>query len=104
MSWNIAEAKQRFSEVVRRAAEEPQVIYNRGRPVAAVIGTETLASLEACRKQARPRTLAEEMAELRRIAAEENYEPDFCCPRVDRPNAFVAMLDEIEEAERSAAP
>ena len=40
MSWNIAQAKQRFSEVVRQAAEEPQLIYNRDHLVAAVIDAE----------------------------------------------------------------
>ena len=38
MSWKIGEAKQRFSEVLRKAAEEPQPIHNRDRLVATVIG------------------------------------------------------------------
>jgi antitoxin (DNA-binding transcriptional repressor) of toxin-antitoxin stability system len=29
MPWNIAQAKQRFSEIVREAAEGPQLIYTR---------------------------------------------------------------------------
>ena len=32
--WLTGEAKQQFSEVVRRSAEEPQMIYRRGRLVA----------------------------------------------------------------------
>lgn len=95
MSWNIAQAKQKFSEVVRLTAEEPQVIYNRGRVVAAVIDAKTLEAIEACRRQARTPTLAEELAELRRIAAEEDYELEIP-PRGDRPNAFVQMLEEEE--------
>ena len=37
MSWSIAQAKQRFSELLRQAAEAPQLIFNRERMVAAVI-------------------------------------------------------------------
>lgn len=33
MAWGIAQAGQHLSEVVRLAAEEPQPICNRGRPV-----------------------------------------------------------------------
>lgn len=95
MSWNIAEAKQKLSEVVRLTAEEPQVICNRGRVVAAVISPEALASLEACCRQAKPRSLAEEFAELRRICVEEDYELEIP-PPPGRPNAFVQMLEEEE--------
>lgn len=94
MSWNIAQAKQKFSEVVRLSAEEPQVIYNRGRPVAAVIDAKTLEVLEACRRQPVRRTLAEEFAELRQIAAEEAYELEIPPRGPDRPNAFLRMLEE----------
>jgi len=37
MNWNIAQAKQHFPEVVKQAGTEPQIIYNRNTPVAAVI-------------------------------------------------------------------
>ena len=40
MTWNIASAKQQFSEVVRLTAEEPQAIYNRDKPVAVLISAE----------------------------------------------------------------
>lgn len=99
MSWNIAQAKQRFSEVVRLTAEEPQVIYNRSQPVAAVIGAKDFEAFEAWKKQQAPETVASAFAELRRIAAEEGYELDIP-PRstIGRPNAFVQMLDEEESA------
>ena len=98
MSWNIAQAKQQFSEVVRLSVQEPQMIYNRERCVAAVVDAETFKSFEAWRKQSGQKTLGEEFAELRRIAAEENYQlPTLPHAAVGRPNAFVAMLDEPEE-------
>lgn len=99
MAWNIAQAKQQFSEVVRLTAEAPQMIYNRDRCVAAVIDAESFKAFDAWRKQAARKTLGEEFAELRRIAAEENYElPTLPRSSVGRPNAFIAMLEEIEES------
>lgn len=38
--WSIALAKAELSKVVRRAQREPQVIENRGEPVAVMIGIE----------------------------------------------------------------
>lgn len=38
--WSIAAAKAELSNVVRRAQREPQVLENRGEPVAVVIGID----------------------------------------------------------------
>ena len=104
MSWNIAQAKQRFSEVVRQAAEEPQLIYNRDHLVAAVIDAEDFEAFKQWRERTRQRTLADEFAELRQILREENYQLEIP-PRVDRPNAFVERLEEEErEFYSSRAP
>jgi prevent-host-death family protein len=41
MSWQVQEAKQRFSELIDRArAEGPQVVTRHGRPVAVVMDVE----------------------------------------------------------------
>lgn len=74
MPWNIAQAKQRFSEIVRLAAEGPQLIYNRKRLVAAVIDAEEYRAFKEWSEQATGRNVAEEFAELRQIMHEENYE------------------------------
>jgi len=99
MAWNIAQAKQRFSEVVRLAAEAPQMIYNHERCVAAVIDAESFKAFDAWRKLSARKTLGEEFAELRQIAAEEHYElPALPRASVGRPNPFITMLEEIEES------
>jgi prevent-host-death family protein len=36
-AWGLAEAKARLSEVLQQAAQEPQTIKRRGKPVAAVV-------------------------------------------------------------------
>lgn len=92
MNWSLAEAKQRFSEVVRRAAEEPQLIYNRDSLVAVMVQPEDLRGYEAWREERERRTVGDAFAELRAICAEEGFElpPP---PREDRPNPFAGALD-----------
>ena len=94
MPWNIAQAKQHFSEMVKKAAEEPQLIYNRNQPVAAVIDAAEFARFEEWKKaQKKPRTLTEDLAELRQLLREEGFEEGLKIPpRADRPNAFVQMF------------
>ena len=62
--WNIAAAKQSFTQVIRDAQSAPRIIANRGKPVAAVIAIESLADIERARTAGRPR-LAELLAPLR---------------------------------------
>ncbi|MEM7587598.1 MAG: type II toxin-antitoxin system prevent-host-death family antitoxin [Acidobacteriota bacterium] len=81
MTWKIAQAKQHLSQLIREAAQEPQLIYNRNRPVAAVIGGETLELFETWRKEQQARRpLSEVFSELRALCQEEDYE----LPEVDR--------------------
>ncbi len=93
MPWNIASAKQQFSDLVRRAVVEPQLIYNRKRLVAAVIDAAQYQAFKEWSEQANRRTLGDELAELRRIMDEENYAL-VSAPRATRPNALVQMLEE----------
>ncbi len=96
MPWNIAQAKQRFSEVIRQTAEEPQRIYNRGRLVAAVIDAEDFEAFQAWRQRQKVKTVGEAFAELRALAAgDENPLP--VPERRDRPNAFLEVLDELSD-------
>lgn len=99
MPWNIAQAKQRFSEVVKQAATEPQLIFNRGRLAAAVIDAEQLNAFSRWRQDRQRRTLADEFAELRKIAEEDNYKL-IVPPRANRPNSFLQMLEEQETLDR----
>lgn len=44
--WQLQEAKNRFSEVIRKAAKEgPQTVTIRGKPAAVVVSAETYARL-----------------------------------------------------------
>ncbi|MSQ58703.1 MAG: type II toxin-antitoxin system prevent-host-death family antitoxin [Betaproteobacteria bacterium] len=94
MDWKVAEAKQKFSDVVRRAAKEPQLIYNRDRRVAAVIDARSFGEFEAWRKQSGQASLADAFEELRRVAKEERYK--LTLPRrKNRRNALLNVLDDV---------
>lgn len=94
MRWSIAEAKQKFSDVVRRAGQEPQLIFNRDRMVAAVVDPQTFEAFRAWRERDQSRTLADAFAELRQIAKEKAYALELPA-RSDRRNAFAELLDDV---------
>jgi len=94
MNWNIADAKQKFSELIRAAEDEPQWIYNRDKLVAAVIPAATLQDFLAWRNAAERPSLGAAFAELRRICEEEDYKFELP-PRQERPNPFPDALDEL---------
>lgn len=91
MRWNVASAKQRFSEVVHSARDEPQLIFNRDRLVAAVVDAESWQAFQTWQERQRQVSLAEAFDELRRIAVEENYELEVP-ERLDRTNCFPNVL------------
>ncbi len=82
--WKISEAKARLSEVVSSCAEEPQVLYNRKKPVAALIGMAEYEAFLAYKKAQHKPTMAELLDELREI---NKVEEDFgeLPPRINRP-------------------
>lgn len=94
MSWKVAEAKQKLSEVIRRAQLEPQLIYKRDQLVAAVVDAEALRQLEGFQRSSDKPTLAESIARVRALCSEANYDLEIPT-RQDRPNDFAAALDEI---------
>lgn len=64
--WNIAAAKAELSRLVLEARDGPQVIENRGRPVAVVLSTQEYERLaEARDATARWRAVLELSAEIR---------------------------------------
>jgi prevent-host-death family protein len=93
MHWRVAEAKERFSEMLRAANEEPQLILNRNRVVAAVVDADTFREFDAWRQKESRRTMGDDFEELRRICAEEDYVLEVP-PRRNRANAFVDAIDD----------
>ena len=105
MPWNIASAKQQFSEVVRLTAEEPQAIYNRDKPVAVMMSAEEFEEFRKWREQQRRPTLTDLFAEIRAALIAEGAEDGIeIPPRTDRYNPLVDdphYWDEPGEAQES---
>jgi hypothetical protein len=76
VKWMTGEAKQQFSELLRKSAEEPQLIYRRDRLVAAVISPADFAELERARALRGGQTLGQRFDEIREICARYDYELD----------------------------
>ena len=103
MTWNIASAKQNFSEVVRSAVAEPQLVYNRNRLAAVVLSPEEFADYTNVKAAARAADAAKTattfwdvMQHLRGDADSDAVADAMDAARraPDRPNAFLDMLDE----------
>ena len=92
MRWKIGQAKQHFSEVVRRAAREPQLICNRDRIVAAVVDAESAERLRA--RGPRRKTIAAAFEELRVLTRRTGYSLKTSA-RTTRRNAFADGLDRV---------
>lgn len=73
MAWNVAKAKQRLSEVLRSAAQEPQTIYSHSRPVAVVVAGKTFEEFKAWQAERKARTVGAAFAELRSLAKGSGY-------------------------------
>lgn len=86
MTWNIANAKQQFSEVVRLTAEEPQAIYNRDKPVAVMISADEFEEFKQWKIQRKRPTLAQQFDEIRALLAEKGEDGIEIPPRTNRPN------------------
>jgi prevent-host-death family protein len=64
--WSVAAAKAHLSELVDDARRRPQLIENRGREVAVVLGIDDFLRLNALGERAAP---AERLAEFLRFSA-----------------------------------
>lgn len=87
-TWSVAQAKQRLSELLRAANEEPQVILNRGHPVAAVIDSADFEQFRAWQGAHAARSVADVFAEVRALASAESYALEVP-ERVDRSAGWV---------------
>jgi prevent-host-death family protein len=86
--WTVSEARRRFSEVLRRSRSEPQLIYRRGRLIAAVVATGKTKAAGITSKV----TIGDRFEEARALFREENYRlPQL--RRRSRSNDFVHALD-----------
>lgn len=93
MNWKIEQAQQNFSELMSAAVEEPQLIYNQDKLIAAVIEAETFQEFLAWQQQNKP-SLADAFVQLRQLCEDENYTLEVS-PRQDRFNLFVDSFSDI---------
>ena len=86
--WSIAAAKAELSKVVRRAQHEPQVIENRGEPVAVMIGIDEYR--RDSERRARTATWHGFLERTAAMVAETGGIELELPPRTSRPDPFAA--------------
>ena len=91
MIWKIEEAQQQFPEIISASGETPQLIYQRGRPIVAVIRADLFQEFLTWQHQQQPIPLADAFAELHQLCIAEDYTFENV-PRSDRPNPFTKIL------------
>jgi hypothetical protein len=72
--WTVASARQSLPKLLALAAREPQAVYRRDKLVATVVSPALAEEIEAARARDKDPGLANELAELQRLCAEEGYE------------------------------
>lgn len=88
-TWKISEAKARLAEVVGACREEPQLLYNRGKPVAAIVGIESFAAYQRWHQETQQPSMAlllDELDHLNRTEADFGEAPlrkDRTLPELD---------------------
>lgn len=95
MTWNIAQAKQQFSEVVRLSVQEPQAIYNRDKPVAMLVNAELFDAFQQWQTRQHEPTLTEQFSEIR-AALHDARQDGLNLPArstAQRNNSFIEMLE-----------
>jgi len=93
--WNVGEAKQQFSELLKRSERHPQLIYRRNRLVAAVVAVDE-ANVSAITGRI---TIAERFQEARELFKEEKA--SLPVPRRrSRRNEFVRTIDALADGHK----
>jgi len=90
--WKVGEAKQQFSEVLRRSETEPQLIYHRRRLVAAVVAVDETTVATVSRRV----TIADRIEAARELFRRENYKLPPTRRRA-RTNSFPVMLNALTD-------
>lgn len=91
--WKISDAKARLSEVVGHCVEEPQVLYNRKKPVAALIDMDEYEAFQKYKQSKKKKTVAEWLDELDEIKKQEPGDFELP-PRTSRPVPYFDDLDD----------
>lgn len=73
MKWKIAGAKVNFSKLIRMSENEPQLIYNRDRMVAAVVSSEEYEEYRQFKEEKSRETLGAMFSEFSSICSDESY-------------------------------
>ena len=73
LNWDIHNIQETFQEIISSTPEEPQLIYEGDRLVAAVVDSRVFQEFLNWQQQRKKDSSADAFAELRSLCAEEDY-------------------------------
>lgn len=71
-TWKISEAKACFSEMISSSREQPQILINRNKPVAAIVNIEDFNLFQNLKSEKERPTMAQLIGEIQSICQEED--------------------------------
>ena len=86
MKWNVATARDKWDDLLKKSREEPQLIYDDEELVAAVIAAASYHDLSKWSREAKG-SLGRDLASIREMFREESYELEIP-PRKNRQSSF----------------
>lgn len=87
-TWILADAKDRFVEILHACVQEPQIVYEQSKPLGVVLGMDFFTNLMSPPAPQIRLSIAELLRELREIQKTETAEIEIPI-RQDRPNAML---------------
>lgn len=93
MTWSVATAKARLSELLKRARRGPQVIESRGEPVAVVLSTAEFERLKQAAEAPKETPMAALMALTERLRGDEGLDLELPLRGADRDRAVPSLGD-----------
>jgi prevent-host-death family protein len=93
MTWNVASAKARLSELLKKTRSGPQVIENRGEPVAVVLSKAEYDRLQSAAAEPRPTAMREFLDRTAKLRGQDGLELELPPRRVGKGRPAVSFDD-----------
>jgi prevent-host-death family protein len=93
MTWNVASAKARLSELLKKTRSGPQVIENRGEPVAVVLSMAEYDRLQSAAAEPRPSAMHEFLERTAKLRGRDGVELEIPARKVGKSRPAVNFDD-----------
>jgi len=93
-AWKTNEVKDNFADILNYCYQEPQLVYDKNDPVAAIVDIRLFKELVGQQRRKKLPSMAQLLDEIHSIVVEDSFEMNIP-KRSDRLNSAERMLDEL---------